>query len=550
MNLESRKEILLLKAQLLQANKKIAALENNQEIQEEEPFPSNIEPILLASSENGEPGNELFMKIAADIENEAALDTEEGDGNVHVSESQDDVCLSDPSLEKELEEYRTALITSIRAEEVGRSVRADSITSSDGGHFAQDLSKSNSSDAASDRKMINVRMIDGSAENFVTEWGDCGVALPPPPDHDLHSPIVDTILSKWSDDADTRSALIGWIESILNESNTESTPSLKLSGLDHITRDGFVMHVLPLLLRRRDIHVHLTSRAHRQTSYDIAVSVRQAVSSFADNGSEDLQMHRHPMPQENKHHLIAFQATRSGASIKEQLDDSNNVSPKKQSHLPSRRILGRSVIPELVRTSSNTESISTAVTSPISNRTPSRLPQSNRCAQSDYTSSASINKEDGDNTMPNYASPSLGDDLSVASSADDDGDDDDSKHSQRQSSLMGSISGAFGLLSLRKSPVPTQGAPNPPTNEEHSQHQRMITAPPGKIGITFVDYRGHAMVSNVSEKSPLAGWVFPSDVLVAIDDIPVSGLRTRDIVKLLTDKADRQRNLRMCSGHE
>jgi hypothetical protein len=50
------------------------------------------------------------------------------------------------------------------------------------------------------------------------------------------------------------------------------------------------------------------------------------------------------------------------------------------------------------------------------------------------------------------ASPSLGDDLSVGSSSVDD-DDSDNRNRQGQSSVMGSISGAFGLLS-RRNPSP------------------------------------------------------------------------------------------------
>jgi hypothetical protein len=72
----------------------------------------------------------------------------------------------------------------------------------------------------------------------------------------------------------------------------------------------------------------------------------------------------------------------------------------------------------------------------------------------------------------------------------------------------------------------------------------------GKIGIELVQYRGHAMISFVSPDSPLVGWIFPTDILVAIDELPVSGLRVRDIVKILTERADsRQRSLRLISSH-
>lgn len=57
------------------------------------------------------------------------------------------------------------------------------------------------------------------------------------------------------------------------------------------------------------------------------------------------------------------------------------------------------------------------------------------------------------------------------------------------------------------------------------------------------------MVSDVAATSPLYGWVFPSDILIAIDEVPVSGMRVRDIVKLLTTRNQRQRALRVISSH-
>jgi C-terminal processing protease CtpA/Prc len=67
--------------------------------------------------------------------------------------------------------------------------------------------------------------------------------------------------------------------------------------------------------------------------------------------------------------------------------------------------------------------------------------------------------------------------------------------------------------------------------------------------VTFVEFRGHAMVSDVAPDSPLSGWVFPSDVLIAVDEIPVSGMRVRDIVKILSNRKDRQRAMRVISSH-
>ena len=57
------------------------------------------------------------------------------------------------------------------------------------------------------------------------------------------------------------------------------------------------------------------------------------------------------------------------------------------------------------------------------------------------------------------------------------------------------------------------------------------------------------MVSDVAPDSPLSGFVHPSDILVAIDEVTVSGMRVRDIVKLLTARKDQQRGLRVVSSH-
>jgi hypothetical protein len=57
------------------------------------------------------------------------------------------------------------------------------------------------------------------------------------------------------------------------------------------------------------------------------------------------------------------------------------------------------------------------------------------------------------------------------------------------------------------------------------------------------------MVSDVAPDSPLGGWIFPSDILIAIDELPVSGMRIRDIIKILKDRHSQQRALRVISSH-
>ena len=64
-----------------------------------------------------------------------------------------------------------------------------------------------------------------------------------------------------------------------------------------------------------------------------------------------------------------------------------------------------------------------------------------------------------------------------------------------------------------------------------------------------MEYRGHAMVADMAPDSPLSSWVFPSDILIAVDEVPVSGMRVRDIIQILTKRKDRQRALRVISSH-
>jgi hypothetical protein len=449
-----------------EANRKIASYEkcNN----EEDPFQSDVEPIT--ASEEGESGN-IFMKIADDLENYSNLR------------------LDDPCLEKELEEFRIALIESINAR---------------GG--VADTEMSNSCDS---EKMVNVRMID--AENFQTEW-DVISPLPPPPDHGLRSPIVQAILSRWTDDPGTQSALIRWVEDLLSGMSVDDAPPLKISSLDHQLKEGFIYHVLPLLLRRKDIHVEVTSRATRTTSYELAVSISRPAEGLHDQKS----VNESPA-------LLAFRATCNGSVN----DDSKVTEKLSGSSLACRE----DNFPGLVKSSSNAGSISTAITS---NRTPTKATSPlNTRFMSHYPAAEGNSNNTSFPDEPELpimagASPSLVDDLSVESSMDE---DETSNYEQglRQSSMT-NWSGAFRLLTRKKLPAssprsrpasnsnsgsPTslfltpqrQSAPGISSYEEEQPYHRVVTAPPGKIGITFVDYRGHCIVSQVAQTSPLASYV-------------------------------------------
>lgn len=526
----------------IEANRKIATLEryDKSQLPADPPFLSDVDPIEPATSSDD---GEIFMKIADDIENstnEPILSDEfkacDNAGSL------DKIRLDDPCLEKELNEYRAAIIESVTAHGV-----AD---------VAQDISKSCESEAT-EQKMISVRMLD--AENFITEW-DAVSPLPPPPDHGLHSPIVDTILSRWTDNQQTQGSLITWVESILEGSSPHDVPPLKIGGLDHQLKEGFIMHIFPLLLRRKDIHLQVTSRATRTTSYDIAVSITSSLDGFhqttrceSDRSIGEPRFMQPPL-RDNKHHLMAFRATCNG-STKE--SDNSQLSDGPQQH----------GFPDILRSGSNAGSCFTAVTTPISNRTPTKYANSSHAKK---LMSEFVNPAEPQLPIMAGASPSLVDDLSVGSSFDD---EEIKQVQEHQNGIIQSIGGAFGLLSRKKMHVPSNrprhhkstlgGVTESPhrtvlTPQRHAAnsidydhpYHRLVSAPPGKIGLTFIEHRGHCMVSNVSGSSPLAGYVHPSDILIAIDDIPVSGLRTREIVSILTAKKERRRDLRMISSHD
>ena len=322
------------------------------------------------------------------------------------------------------------------------------------------VDKSSSSDEHPDSRMINVRMLD--AENFVTDF-ETVQSLPPPPDHGLRSPIVSLLLQQWTQDEALHNSLMAWMDRAISGEDPSQIPPLTISSLDHQVRDGFTMHVLPLLLRRPDILVEVKTRAHRTTTYDIAVSVKSN--------------------------------SRASASATRSIRQMESTPPD---------------------TASAINSVSgSAVTAHV---------QNGFAGEKDVY-------EPGGSTYSSF--------LPHRSS------DDRSENTQQQVGIMGALGGAIGgLLSRRKpnastyyeggitavnnsydmgsavgaaGPGPMDFPPYTPeqgSGTDHSDphydpdepYHRLVSAPPGRIGVSFVEYRGHAMVSDVSEESPLLGW--------------------------------------------
>lgn len=351
---------------------------------------------------------------------------------------------------------------------------------------------SSSPSSSPDHQTINVRMLDG--ENFVTEWTELTPPLPPPPDHGLRSPIVNVVLEQWTADRGLHESLLAWMDRVMTGNDLESSvPPLTISSLDHQVRDGFVMHVLPLLLRRADIHVDVQTRAHRRTSYDMAVTVTQKAG---DN---------------------AVQYRKPTEAL---LDQQHQVDEWAENFEPN----------------SDTKSVAhSAVTEHINN--------SNQYYSGSYDKNE--NQVEAYSSFAGMVPPSEIDELDPAL--------------KQEPGLMSALGGALGGLLSRRMIVGNSGSPSrdgaspirhaTSIEDNDEPYHRVVSAPPGRIGVTFVEFRGHAMVSDVAPDSPLSSWVYPSDILIAIDEIPVSGMRVRDIVKVLTNRRDSQRALRVISSH-
>ena len=401
------------------------------------------------------------------------------------------------------------------------------------------------------------------ADNFETQWSDLVPSLPPPPDHGLRSPIVQTVLEAWTRDVDLHRSLLAWMESVLSGASPHDIPPLAISNLDSEVRDGLVIHVLPLLLRRADIRVEVQTRTQRRTTYDLAVSIEASASPLIDipmrrRNWENLSLRseagasvthssvtalmdnhsyqaasafRERRPSTEDDHLYGQSSVESrpfayprqihdaatnnaGFSYDEMTED---LSAQESAH-PSGLIsaLGDAIGGLMLRrpTPRETASPSMAVVG-------SHLPEAERyrAAMTEEkkakVQATVINEEDRDKT-PTAAN--------------------------------------VGLTPFASPMQSTAPLINPSQQEElvvedEQSFHRVVSAPPGRIGVTFVEYRGHAMVQQVASDSPLSGWIFPSDILIAIDEIPVSGMLIRDIIQILRERVDNQRALRIISGH-
>ena len=265
------------------------------------------------------------------------------------------------------------------------------------------------------------------------------------------------------------------------------------------------MHILPFLLHRKDIHVDVKSRAQRCTSYDMVVNINKTASKAGSN-SMGTSRHHHAREQGTTRFNpqdMAFRASGRGNNF-EKISEASSVTHSAVTTFVSNHQLQdhgkrnpktplETDIKENIPTKSHQPGLVAGAINAVGDLFSRRMNPNDSTRQSSPST-----------TPTNLQAPTISSPM-ISESHDDDDD---------------------------------------------QPYHRVIAAPPGRIGITFIQYRGHAIVGDVYEDSPLRGWIFPSDILIAIDECPVSGMRVPEIVKLLTARKSNQRALRIISTHE
>lgn len=496
---EAKKDILLLKAELEETNKILKQMERD-----------------VKRSSYDQKKKKEFYKIDQIQENqniENANDQGETNSSTEVlnrpdqSGNDNDACDSDgdinisalkDTLKTELEEYVSAIQESDRRkiEELEDHIR-----------YLENEARSyveNKSDSANETDKFGWKVL----ENFA-----------PPPDHELRSPIVSAILSEWNSDKRTQIFLLEWIENMMTCPDPSNSPPLHISGLDDQLRNGFLMHILPFLSKRTDVDVEVSTRRHCKSFYEILINVQKP----GDSDKEGYSLKGHVPLTTKSTQMMAFKASAKSLddSLLESNASSNHNRPFKFGSIHLGDMIKKGKSPPSPKSPSSVDVNNTI--SNVQETTKTHTPRNSGMVVGALNAvggllsrkkTLNVNDPEGNSNFKTIVSPSQPFNPRVKDS---------------------STGGTFDSISN--------------STEGIEPYHRVVSAPPGRIGITFVQYRGHAMVSDVYPDSPLLGWIFPSDIVIAIDEIPVSGMRVPDIVKLLTNRKERQRALRVISSH-
>lgn len=78
-------------------------------------------------------------------------------------------------------------------------------------------------------------------------------------------------------------------------------------------------------------------------------------------------------------------------------------------------------------------------------------------------------------------------------------------------------------------------------------YERVVFAPPGKLGVVIDTTKDGPVVYQVKEDSPLVGVVHPGDKIVSIDEINTRGMTASNITKIMARKADAERRITLAN---
>jgi hypothetical protein len=444
--------------------------------------------------------------------------------------------------------------------------------------------------------------------DMATEWSALSSLLPSPPRHSIRAPIVQTILEQWTPNKSLHSSLYAWLDQALDGSyHPDSIPPLTLCSLDQQVRDGFLLHILPILRQRPDLSLNVKTRRH--TVHDIAVTVKSislasllettatsnsptapsdvdVASSFASstvgasNSSSVVTHHstattevtsnqqrkeRRLLSIDNRHRARNYG---TDMLIRGEMSDKNQKSI--HDSLPNSDKVGRGVsydevAEDITMTPGDLHSDETgndeasglllgafggalggllgmskrgAISTPA--HASSSLPAHRQYYDQDPNESASYGYDTTPSNYRQYAGNFLTPPAFFGYQY------NDVTPSSRSSNSSGER-----MSTCQNQQDASDAYCNDLASSSSSPYHRIVLAPSGRIGATFVEYRGHCYVSDIHDDSPLNGFLHESDILLAIDEITVSGMRVRDIIQILKDRQHRpQRSLRVMSAYD
>jgi hypothetical protein len=139
----------------------------------------------------------------------------------------------------------------------------------------------------------------------------------------------------------------------------------------------------------------------------------------------------------------------------------------------------------------------------------------------------------------------------------DDGTDDESLGSFGTSSVKSDFvheNGLYGHMGNEDKPSLSQDSESDEEDPfEHlggTQYERVCTVPPGKLGVVIDDRKMGHIVYEVKNDSPLKGFVFPGDNIIAVDDIDTKGMGARNITKIVASKSEMEKRITVASKKE